>query len=86
MAVWGKIRQLIHYGPILALSIIFFISYATIKCNLMYWPLDYPGGLKHFCVFLLWNFLTLYNYFQAAFKGPGFVPYEWKPVSITIYC
>ena len=83
MTVWGKIRQLIHYGPIIALSIIFFISYATIKCDMMYWPLDTPGGLKNFCVFLVWNFLTLYNYFLAAFKGPGFVPLGWKPVSIT---
>ena len=36
----------------------------------------------HFLVFLLWNFLTLYNYFLSAFKGPGFVPLEWRPVSI----
>jgi hypothetical protein len=25
--------------------------------------------------------LTLYNYLLAAFKGPGFVPFGWEPVS-----
>lgn len=47
----------------------------------MYWPLDTPGGLQNFCIFLMWNFLTLYNYFQAAFKGPGFVPPQWRPAN-----
>ena len=55
------------------------------KCIFMYWPLDYPGGMQNFLLYLLWNFLTLYNYFLSAFKGPGFVPFEWRPVSIYMY-
>lgn len=75
-----KVCQLFHWGPILALGIIFFISWMTIQCDLMFWPLDTPGGLANMAVFLLWNFLTLYNYFLAAFRGPGFVPFNWRPV------
>ncbi|XP_052759806.1 palmitoyltransferase ZDHHC6-like [Mya arenaria] len=73
------LRQLFHWGPIVALSIIFFISYATIQCNLMYWPLHAHGGLINMAVFLTWNVLTLYNYFLAAYKGPGFAPLNWRP-------
>jgi len=78
------LRQLFHWGPIIALFIIFFISFATIQCDLMYWPLDSEGGLVNMGIFLMWNVLTLYNYFLAASKGPGFVPLYWKPVSVFI--
>lgn len=81
MGILSFLRQLIHWGPIIALSIIFFISFATMKCLFMYWPLYADGGLINFGIFLMWNFLTLYNYFLAAYKGPGFVPYNWSPVS-----
>lgn len=79
MGVFRLFRQLLHWGPIVALTIIFFISAATVNCLMMYWPLYTEGGTINFLVFLMWNFLTLYNYFLAAFKGPGFVPFNWKP-------
>lgn len=84
MDVWRilkKLRQLIHWGPIIALSIILFISLSTIKCMMMYWPLHAEGGIINFAIYMVWNFLTLYHYFLAVFKGPGFVPSNWKPVS-----
>lgn len=74
------LRQLFHWGPIIALSIIFSISSATIHCNLMYWPVYAEGGVINLVVFLMWNMLTLYNYFSAVAKGPGYVPYGWKPL------
>lgn len=80
MGVFRLVRQLIHWGPIVALTIILFISGTAVHCMMMYWPLYTDGGIIHFLVFLMWIFLILYNYFLAAFKGPGFVPYEWKPV------
>jgi len=82
MRVLSFLRQLIHWGPIIALSIIFFISYTTFKSLFMYWPLHEEGGLINLGIYLLWNFLTLYNYLAATYKGPGFVPYNWRPVSI----
>lgn len=81
MGVFRLFRQLLHWGPLVALSIIFFISATTTNCLMMYWPLYTDRGTINFLVFLMWNFLTLYNYFLAAFKGPGFVPFNWKPVS-----
>ncbi len=29
-----------------------------------------------------WTVLILYNYFNAMFVGPGYIPLEWKPVSL----
>ncbi|XP_041363852.1 palmitoyltransferase ZDHHC6-like [Gigantopelta aegis] len=75
----GTWRQLLHWGPIVALSVIFYISIATINCTLMWWPVTSFGGAVNFIIFLTWITLTLYNYFQAAWKGPGFVPLGWMP-------
>ncbi|XP_064618042.1 palmitoyltransferase ZDHHC6-like [Liolophura sinensis] len=74
-----KLLQLFHWGPILALTVIFTISTLTIICDLMWWPLTSVGGIVNFIVFLFWNFLTLYNYFKAALIGPGFVSPGWEP-------
>lgn len=74
--------QLLHWGPIIALSVIFLISAASVRNTLMWWPIFTLGGVIHLMIFLLWNVLTLYNYLLAAFKGPGFVPLGWEPVSL----
>lgn len=71
--------QLVHWGPILALSVIFLISAASLRNTLMWWPPSYIGGLINLFIFLSWIVLTLYNYLLAAFKGPGFVPFGWEP-------
>ncbi|KAL5019083.1 hypothetical protein ScPMuIL_004805 [Solemya velum] len=77
--------RLIHWGPFLALFVIFMISSFAIICDLMWWPLHSIGGIVNFCVFLTWVFLTLYNYFLATFKGPGFVPLGWHPKKKSEY-
>lgn len=74
-----KLMQLVHWGPILALSVIFMISAVSIRNTLMWWPVNSLGGLINLAIFLSWNVLTLYNYLLAAFKGPGFVPFGWEP-------
>ncbi|KAL3875783.1 hypothetical protein ACJMK2_033700 [Sinanodonta woodiana] len=79
MAVLKKIKQLIHWGPIIALSIIFFVANMAIKCDFRWWPISESGGFLNLVIFVSWVVLTLYNYFLAAFKGPGFVPLGWKP-------
>lgn len=81
--VVGTWRQVFHWGPIVALSVIFTISIVTIKCNSMWWPpLDSIGGAVNMAVFLTWVVLTLYNYFMAMFKGPGCVPLGWRPENL----
>ncbi|PVD39528.1 hypothetical protein C0Q70_02162 [Pomacea canaliculata] len=78
--VVGTWRQVLHWGPLIALSVIFTISIMTVKCGLMWWPPTQSwGGALNMTVFLTWVLLTLFNYFNAMFRGPGFVPLEWKP-------
>lgn len=72
-------RRLLHWGPCFALSIIFLISFMSVTCTLMWWPVNTMGGLLNLLVFMMWDTLTLYNYFMAVFNGPGFVPYGWRP-------
>ena len=80
--VVGTFWQVLHWGPLIALSVIFTISTVAMKCNAMWWPpFDSPGGLVHFLFFTFWVLLTLYNYFMAMVRGPGFIPLGWKPVS-----
>lgn len=73
--------QLFHWGPILALSVIFIITVVGFKCSLMWWPVYTKGSWINLTIYFTWLFLILYNYFLAAFKGPGFVPLGWEPVS-----
>lgn len=78
--VVGTWRQVLHWGPLLALSVILTISVVSVKCMVMWWPpFESTGGLVHMLTFLSWVFLTLYNYFLAMMRGPGFVPLGWKP-------
>ena len=83
--VVGTFWQVLHWGPLLALSVIFTVAAVTMKCNAMWWPPFYSiGGFINTFVFLTFVTLTLYNYFMAMIRGPGFIPYGWKPVSVLI--
>ncbi|KAK6168999.1 hypothetical protein SNE40_020134 [Patella caerulea] len=75
----GTWRQIFHWGPMLALSVIIVIAWMTVVCDLMWWPITSTGGCINLLVFLMWVALTFYNYFRAALLGPGFVPYGYKP-------
>ncbi|CAL1527464.1 unnamed protein product [Lymnaea stagnalis] len=78
--VVGTWRQFFHWGPILALSVIFTISWVAIRCHVMWWPPHLSiGGFLNFICFLFWVSLTLFNYFAACIRGPGFVPMKWRP-------
>ncbi|KAK3090214.1 hypothetical protein FSP39_010126 [Pinctada imbricata] len=74
-----RILQLLHWGPIIALSVIAIITTVGFRCALMWWPTYTKGSWINLTVYFTWLFLILYNYFLAAFKGPGFVPIGWKP-------
>ncbi|KAK7005090.1 palmitoyltransferase ZDHHC6 [Biomphalaria glabrata] len=76
----GTWKQFLHWGPGIALSIIFTISWVAIRCHVMWWPPHHSlAAFVNFTSFILWVTLTLYNYFAACVKGPGFVPLKWRP-------
>ena len=59
------------------------ISWATVHCNSLFWPPN--QSLSGFCnsaFFILLSGLTLYNFFYSLQVGPGFLPLNWKPVSL----
>ncbi|XP_078079431.1 palmitoyltransferase ZDHHC6 isoform X1 [Mustelus asterias] len=75
-----ELKRICHWGPIIALSVITICSsMAIIDSVLWYWPLDTTGGSINFILLINWTVLILYNYFNAMFVGPGYVPIGWKP-------
>lgn len=79
-----EVRRLCHWGPVIALSVIAICStMALLDSIIWYWPLDTTGGSINFIMLLNWTVLILYNYFNAMFVGPGYIPLGWKPVRIT---
>jgi len=77
--------RLLHWGPVLALTVTAIISWSSFMCLLEYCPVTSTAAVLNLLVFLLWNFLILYNFFLAVFVGPGYVPLGWKPVSTEYY-
>ncbi|ETE64455.1 putative palmitoyltransferase ZDHHC6, partial [Ophiophagus hannah] len=76
-----ELKRLCHWGPIIALSVIAICSaMAIIDAVLWYWPLDTTGGSINFIMLINWTIMILYNYFNAMFVGPGYVPVGWKPM------
>lgn len=81
-----EVRRLCHWGPIIALSVIAICSTMAILDSIIwYWPLDTTGGSINFIMLINWTVLILYNYFNAMFVGPGYIPLGWKPVRISSY-
>ncbi|XP_043911782.1 palmitoyltransferase ZDHHC6 isoform X1 [Protopterus annectens] len=75
-----ELKRLCHWGPVVAISVIIICStMAVIDSILWYWPLDTPGGSINFIMLINWTVLILYNYFNAMFVGPGYIPLGWKP-------
>ncbi|KAI1887197.1 hypothetical protein AGOR_G00203670 [Albula goreensis] len=75
-----EVKRLCHWGPVIALSVIAICSTMAILDSIIwYWPLDTTGGSVNFIMLINWTVLILYNYFNAMFVGPGYIPLEWKP-------
>lgn len=73
-------RRLLHWGPLIAIGLVFYITSFAIYCDLMYWPpTSSVGGCLNLITFLTWVFLILYHHYRASAIGPGFVPLGWKP-------
>lgn len=80
-----EVRRLCHWGPIIALSVITICSIMAILDSIIwYWPLDTTGGSINFIMLINWTVLILYNYFNAMFVGPGYIPLGWKPVRVFV--
>lgn len=80
-----EVRRLCHWGPIIALSVIIICSImAVLDSILWYWPLDTTGGSINFLMLINWTVLILYNYFNAMFVGPGYIPLGWRPVRVFV--
>lgn len=76
-----EVKRLCHWGPVIALTVIGVCSsMAVLDSIIWYWPLDTTGGSINFIMLINWTVLILYNYFNAMFVGPGYIPLEWKPV------
>jgi len=73
--------RLLHWGPVLALSVTAIISWSSFICLLERWPITSPAAVLNLVMFFLWHILILYNFLLAIFVGPGYVPLGWKPVS-----
>ncbi|XP_072051013.1 palmitoyltransferase ZDHHC6-like [Amphiura filiformis] len=80
---FGPLRRLCHWGPWVALFLIFYITMVAIYCDLVMWPPTTNSYMSiiNFIILSQWIFLILYNYFWAVFEGPGFVPKGWRPAN-----
>ncbi|KER24092.1 hypothetical protein T265_08181 [Opisthorchis viverrini] len=75
-----RFRRLFHWGPIIALFIIFYVAFFALRCSIYLSPptQSLPGCFQFtFISFMLYR--ILHSYFNATFLGPGFVPLTWKP-------
>ena len=76
----SRFRKFVHWGPIVALSIIAFLLVCAIVASILWYPPDTWIGCFNLAVFCSWVFLILRNFFKAVLDGPGYVQIGWKPV------
>lgn len=75
----NRIKRILHWGPLIALSVIAFISTCVVTCHLVWWPLKSYASVVNLSVLFGWLHIILYNFFRASHIGPGFVQEGWKP-------
>jgi hypothetical protein len=71
--------RLFHWGPLLALGIIFTIGLTTIITHLEYFPITQPLALLDMSIFLYFNYGVLVNLIQASYVGGGYISRGWRP-------
>ncbi|GMT24184.1 hypothetical protein PFISCL1PPCAC_15481, partial [Pristionchus fissidentatus] len=77
--------RMLHWGPLIALFLIFYIGFVAATLALSWWPISTVGGFVHFSIFLFWNYSTLNNFLKAAFIGGGYLTKEWTPDVVTLF-
>jgi len=76
----GVCSRVCHWGPVVAIGIIKWVSLATVYSNTMWWPPESGwGGLINMFTFLLFSGLTTFHFFSAMCDGPGYLPKGWQP-------
>jgi len=83
----GIFSRICHWGPIVALGIIKWVSLSTVYSCTMWWPpFDFAGGggggwggLVNLMAFLTFSSLTTFHFFCAMCDGPGYLPKHWAP-------
>lgn len=69
-----------HWGPLVAIGIVVWISLATVFSNTMVWPpMKSWGGMANMIGFLASSCLTTFHFFCAMCDGPGYLPKNWRP-------
>lgn len=73
-------RRIIHWGPLTALGIVKIITFMMVHCCNMWWPpAESISGFMNMAVFMLFSGLTICNFLNAVFDGPGYLPQNWQP-------
>jgi len=76
MGLW----RVLHWGPLVAIGIIKWVSLATVYCSTMWWPpAGSVGGLAFLSSFLFFAGMTMFHFLSAMVDGPGYLPLGWKP-------
>jgi len=76
------LRRLCHWGPLIALGIIKWVSLTTLYCCLMLWPPQASvWGACFLLAFLSCSGLTTFHFLAALVGGPGYLAPGWSPPS-----
>lgn len=76
--------RILHWGPLVAIGIIKWVSLTTVYCSSMWWPpADSIGGLAYLMAFLFFAGLTMFHFLSAMCDGPGYLPHGWNPAQGT---
>lgn len=81
----GMAYRLLHWGPIVALTIIIVLYLFSLLTVFVWFPPDNAVGIFNLILLCVWLYLILKNFLKAAFLGPGHLPYQWKPVIVFIW-
>ncbi|VDL86691.1 unnamed protein product [Nippostrongylus brasiliensis] len=80
-------NRLLHWGPIVALSITFIIGCVSSYFATMWWPINTTGGFLNLVWFLFWNYSVMVNLSKASFTGPGHaIPAKGSVASFLQWC
>lgn len=81
VAMGSILKQLLHWGPIVALTLIGIVIISANYCSLQLWSLPTVVYFRLPNFILMWveSAWILWQYYQALL-GPGFVPRGWHPV------
>ena len=50
----GRINQLFHFGPLIAIFLILFITFSGLHCLVQWWPPNTLSGQIHLFIYLSW--------------------------------